>query len=109
METRRGIRTCSQFRQAQLDFQLARDNVAAQIVTAVNNVSGYREQVKITIEGANDARRSYRLNLQRVEEAEGLPLELLQSIRLHDRRGKSQSQPDRIGPSYRTNASSSRG
>ncbi|MDG2383683.1 MAG: TolC family protein [Pirellulaceae bacterium] len=73
-------RSRSQFRQAQIRFQLARDNVAAQIVTAASNVAGYREQVRIAMQGAQEAERSNRLNFERVKEAEGLPLELLQSI-----------------------------
>ena len=59
---------------------VVRDQVMAQIVTAAEDANSFREQVQIAQQTAAAARSSYRLNLQRVRQRQGLPIELLQSI-----------------------------
>ncbi len=72
--------TASQFRRARLQLLQVQDRIAAEIITAANDVAAYRLQVEAAMKGAEAAEQSYRLDLQRVELFEGLPLELLQSI-----------------------------
>ena len=71
----------SQVRQANYQVKLIGDQIAEQIVAASGDVSNYREQIDITLAGVGASQNSYRRNLHRIEQAEGIPLELLQAIR----------------------------
>ena len=71
----------SEARQAQIKVERAADNIASEIVTARADVISYRRQITATADGVAAADKSYQLNARRVQEGEGLPLELLQSIR----------------------------
>jgi outer membrane protein TolC len=73
--------TESQQRQAYFEYQLVRDRVIAEITTAAGDVKSYRQQMDSLIESISAAQDSYQFNLQRIRNAEGLPIELLQAIR----------------------------
>ena len=76
----RGQRS-SQLRQAQLGAEWVRDTIVAEIVAAAADVASYRRQMNGAMERVISASESYRLNLARIQAAEGLPIELLQAIR----------------------------
>ena len=71
----------SQWRKSQLKEQWLRDQIAAEVATALANVRSYEQQIGIARANVSSAKQSYDRNYQRVLEAEGLPLELLQAIR----------------------------
>ncbi len=71
----------SHVRAAETEAELMRDQIIAQIVTAAGDVESFRRQTDLAQQGIIAAEASYRRNESRVREAEGLPLELLQSIR----------------------------
>lgn len=70
----------SQVRQATLRQVAMLDQVAREVVEADARVRLRRDQVRVSREATAWATESYRLNLQRIEHAQGLPLEVLQSI-----------------------------
>ncbi len=66
--------------QANIQRLLAMDVVAREIVEAQAEVAAGRDQIR-AVRGALDAARSsHRLNLERIEHAQGLPIEALQSV-----------------------------
>jgi outer membrane protein TolC len=71
----------SQMRQARFETSMARDLVAAEIVTASSDVASYREQFDIALENVAAASEALRLTLGRIRQGEGLPIELQQAIR----------------------------
>jgi outer membrane protein TolC len=71
----------SQHWQAEITSQLVRDHVAAQIASAAADVNGFREQIDIAAGALAPAEQSYQLNDERIREGEGLPIEVIQSIR----------------------------
>ena len=71
----------AQLRQAQLQTQWMRDRVVTEIVTSYNDVASYSTQMETALRRVTAAGESYHLNLQRITEGEGLPIELLQAIR----------------------------
>jgi outer membrane protein TolC len=70
----------SQLRQAELDRLATMDRVAREVVEAQAQVQYRRRQIAIAQRGVAAALASYRLNMQRIEHAQGLPIEALQSI-----------------------------
>ncbi len=63
------------------------DQVARQIAEAHARVVARRSQIEIAREGVSKAEDSYRRNAERIREGEGLPIEVLQSLRaLNDAR-----------------------
>ena len=74
-------RRSSQARQAEMRAQWIQDGVMAEISVAATNVSSYHRQIQTALAEVNAAGESYQLNLQRVAQGEGLPLELLQAVR----------------------------
>ncbi len=71
----------SQNRQVCLQYQIVRDKVLSEIATAAADVAGYGRQIDSTMSSIQAAEESYRLNRQRIQEGEGLPIEMLQAIR----------------------------
>ena len=71
----------SQNRQANLQFGIVRDRVIAEVTIASADLRSYRRQIDSTTQSIDAAEVSYRLNLQRIRQGEGLPIELLQAIR----------------------------
>ena len=71
----------SQQRQAYFEYQMVRDKVLAEITTAAADVESYLHQINSLTGSIKAASESYRLNLERIREGEGLPIELLQAIR----------------------------
>ena len=71
----------AQLRQAQLQAEWLRDMIVADIVTSAEDVSSYQTQMDMAFQRVTAASESYRLNLRRITEREGLPIELLQAIR----------------------------
>jgi outer membrane protein TolC len=60
------------------------DLVAREVIEANVQVRARRDQIKIAEEGVQVAVHSYELNLDRIKEAKGLPIEVLQSVQALD-------------------------
>jgi outer membrane protein TolC len=69
----------SRWRQVQVMDQVAREVTEAQV-----QVRARRSQIKIAEEGVKVAGNSYRLNIDRIDQAKGLPIEVLQSVQALD-------------------------
>ncbi len=74
-------RRASQMHQAEVEAEAVQDKIIAEIITAAADVGSYRRQIDSTGEGVAAADKSYQANLERIREAEGLPIELLQAVR----------------------------
>jgi len=72
--------TSSQFHQRELELEQVRDQVAAEVVSAHADVQSFAQQLAITEEAIRAAEQSYHLNASRIQEGEGLPIELIQSL-----------------------------
>lgn len=72
--------TASIARQAHLREVALLDRVAREVVEAHAQVVQRKRRLEVTRDGIAAADRSYRLNQQRIENAQGLPIEVLQSI-----------------------------
>ncbi len=72
--------TGSAARQAELREVAALDRVAREVVEAHTQVVQRRQRLELTRKGITAAERSYELNQQRIANAQGLPIEVLQSI-----------------------------
>ncbi|MBL8818429.1 MAG: TolC family protein [Planctomyces sp.] len=72
--------TASLQRQAQMRKIAIMDNVAREVTEAHAQVTRRKERIELTERGVEFAIRSYTLNLERIENAQGLPIETLQSI-----------------------------
>ena len=78
----RGARgeTGSAARQAELREVALLDRVAREVVEAHTQVVQRRRRLELSRKGITAAERSYELNQQRIANAQGLPIEVLQSI-----------------------------
>jgi len=74
-------RRASQLRQSRFQVQSVLDQVTAEIIQAQNDLTSYYKQLETAQQNIKSATDSYRRNLERVTEGEGLPLELQQAIR----------------------------
>lgn len=72
--------TSSLQRQAQMREVAILDRVAREVAEAHAQVTKRRQRIELTRRGVEAARKSYALNVQRIENAQGLPIETLQSI-----------------------------
>ncbi|MGN6136718.1 MAG: TolC family protein [Aureliella sp.] len=72
--------TASQVRQAQLRKVALLDQVAREVVEAHARVTARRARIELAESGIVAAEKSYQLNRERIENAQGLPIEVLQSI-----------------------------
>jgi len=72
--------TASVTRQAQMREVAILDRVAREVVESHSQVIQRRQRLELTRRGIMAAERSYELNLQRIMNAQGLPIEVLQSI-----------------------------
>jgi outer membrane protein TolC len=72
--------TSSLQRQAQMRELAILDLVAREVAEAHAQVTKREQRIELTQRGLEAARKSYSLNLQRIENAQGLPIETLQSI-----------------------------
>jgi len=72
--------TSSLQHQAQMREVAAMDRVAREVVEAHTQVTKRRERIELAQRGVAAAQKSYALNVQRIENAQGLPIETLQSI-----------------------------
>jgi outer membrane protein TolC len=70
----------SRVKQARLRELQVMDQVASDIAEAHAQVVSRREQVTLAQRGISAARESYHRNSQRIQDAQGLPIEALQSI-----------------------------
>ncbi len=70
----------SRLEQARLKEIMALDRVAREVIEAHTQVESRRKQVATAEEGIKTAISSYHHNLERIENAQGLPIEVLQSI-----------------------------
>lgn len=71
----------TRIRQQQTHKAILRDQVATEVTVALAQVESYRRQMATALASLQAADDSYRRNRQRVREAEGMPLELIQAIR----------------------------
>ncbi|MFM7518070.1 MAG: TolC family protein, partial [Pirellula sp.] len=69
----------SQVRQAMLSMQVLYDQIVQQITEARAQVAVRREQIDICEKAVESADESYRKNLDRIRQGQGLPIECLQS------------------------------
>lgn len=69
----------SQVRQAMLSMQVLYDQIVQQITEARAQVAVRREQIDICEKAVESANESYRKNLDRIRQGQGLPIECLQS------------------------------
>ena len=67
-------------RQAQMREVAILDRVAREVAEAHAQVTKRQQRIELTRRGVEAARKSYALNVQRIENAQGLPIETLQSI-----------------------------
>ena len=65
----------AQFRQVRV-----MDNIAREVVEAHTQVEARRRQIEVAESAITSAENSYRRNLQRIREGQGLPIEVLQSL-----------------------------
>jgi outer membrane protein TolC len=72
--------TSSLRRQAQMRVVAIMDRVSREVVEAHAQVTKRQERVEVARRGVRAAQKSYALNLQRIENAQGLPIETLQAI-----------------------------
>ena len=72
--------TVSATRQAQMRELALLDRVAREVVEAHTQVVQRKQRLELSRKGIVAAERSYELNLQRIANAQGLPIEVLQSI-----------------------------
>lgn len=70
----------SRLRQAQWREVVVMDRIAQEVVEAHAQVESRRKRIELTKSGIQAAERSYDLNLQRIENAKGLPIEALQAV-----------------------------
>lgn len=70
----------SRRRQAQMQKVALMDEVAREVTEAHTQVTRRHERIELTQRGVEAAMKSYELNLERIENAQGLPIETLQSI-----------------------------
>lgn len=72
--------TASRARQARLRKVAILDQVAREVVEAHARVHMRRARIAVAEDGIAAAEKSYRLNWERIENAQGLPIEVLQSV-----------------------------
>jgi len=72
--------TASMARQAQHREVAILDRVAREVTEAHTQVTQRRQRMELARKGIAAAEKSYGLNLQRIENAQGLPIEALQAI-----------------------------
>lgn len=60
------------------------DLVAREVVEASTQVAARRKQIDVAKEGITSAQQSYDRNLARIQNVQGLPIEVLQSIQALD-------------------------
>ena len=70
----------SRIQQARYEKLRMMDQVAREVSEAFTRVQNRREQVRITQRAIGSAEDSYRRNLERIRDGQGLPLEVLQSV-----------------------------
>ena len=71
---------CSRVQQAELRKVGVLDRIAREVVEAHAQVHARHRQLRIAEEGVQVALESYRRNRERIQDARGLPIEVLQSI-----------------------------
>jgi outer membrane protein TolC len=69
----------SQVRQAMLSMQVLYDQIVQQITESRAQVAVRREQIEISEKAVESASDSYKKNLERIRQGQGLPIECLQS------------------------------
>lgn len=72
--------TSSLQRQAQMRELAIMDRVSREVVDAHTQVARRKERIAVAQRGIIAAQKSYSLNIQRIENAQGLPIETLQAI-----------------------------
>lgn len=72
--------TSSIHRQAEMRQMAVLDRVAREVTEAHAQVSQRQKRIELATRGVKAAEKSYELNIQRIENAQGLPIEVLQSI-----------------------------
>lgn len=74
----------SQQQQAQIRQVRVMDRVAREVAEAQSQVEARRRQIEIARQGIESARDSHRRNLERIQDGQGLPIEVLQSLQALD-------------------------
>jgi outer membrane protein TolC len=74
----------AQIQQARMQEVQTMDVVAREVVETYSQVQSRQKQIAAAKEGIAAAQRSYERNLQRIQNIQGLPIEVLQSIQALD-------------------------
>jgi outer membrane protein TolC len=74
----------AQIQQARMREVETMDLVAREVVEAQAQVSSRQRQIEVAKQGIISAQQSYQRNLERIRNAQGLPIEVLQSIQALD-------------------------
>ena len=73
-------RSKSEWRESQIKIERLQNRVIAEVIASAGDSASYRRQINAAEEGLDAANQSYILNVERIREAEGIPLELVQAI-----------------------------
>jgi len=73
-------RSKSEWRESQIKIERLQNRVIAEVIASAGDSASYRRQINAAEEGLDAANQSYTLNVERIREAEGIPLELVQAI-----------------------------
>ncbi len=73
-------RSKSEWRESQLKVERLQNRVIAEVLATAGDSASYRRQINAAESGLQAANKSYELNLERIRDAEGIPLELVQAI-----------------------------
>ncbi len=74
------LESAARVQQAKYEKLRVMDQVAREVSEAYSQVQFRREQIPITQQAIQSAQNSYELNLARIRDGQGLPLEVLQSV-----------------------------
>ncbi|PHQ36877.1 TolC family protein [Rhodopirellula bahusiensis] len=73
-------RTSARVQQAKYEKLRVMDQIAAEISESASQVEFRRQQMDLTQQAIATAERSYQANLERIQDGEGLPVEVLQAV-----------------------------
>ncbi|MDG2207513.1 MAG: TolC family protein [Pirellulales bacterium] len=73
-------RSRSEWQESQIKIERLQNRIIAEVIAAAGDSASYRRQINAAEEGLDAANQSYALNVERIRDAEGIPLELVQAI-----------------------------
>ncbi len=70
----------AELEQARIKEEALVDRITEEVLSAQSDIQSLKQEISVSREAVTHARKSYQLTAQRLNEAQGLPLEALQSI-----------------------------